>query len=96
MNDIEKKLANFQPASQDRLAEEILAQLRPRISRLPYLYSGFAGSLVGAAAMFLVMCTLAKPPVVVVQEVVREVPVEPTPPTPSPTPVQRGVNPAAN
>jgi len=99
MNDIEKKLSALNPTSQDDLANQILRTLDNRKAKpacLPYLYSGFAGSLVGAAAMFLVMCTLAKPPVVVVQEIVREVSVEPTPPLPTPPPVQRGVNPAAN
>ncbi|MCL2304117.1 MAG: hypothetical protein FWC43_02095 [Planctomycetaceae bacterium] len=84
--DLETRLAALQPAAQDRLAAEILAQLKPRISWMPYLSSGIVGALVGAAAMFLVMCTLAKPQVVVVQEV----PVELRPSSP------REASPAAN
>ena len=81
MNEIEKKLAALQPASQEELAAKILARIGPsvpRISRLPLLYSGLAGALIGATAMFLLMCTLSQPQSAV-QVVVEEVPVETTP-----------------
>jgi len=75
MNNIEKQLTALHPASQEKLATKILAQLEPKHPHLPLMYSGIAGSLVGAAAMFLLMCTLSKPQIIV-QEIIREVPVE--------------------
>jgi len=90
---IEKQLTALQPASQEKLAAKILGQIAPRISYKPLWYSGLAGALVGAAAMFLLMCTLSKPQVVV-KEIFHEIPVEIVPQAEpvKPTPIQERVS----
>ena len=79
---IEAQLAALKPQPQEELALEILLALhlqRQKRPVWPVFASGAIGILLGAAAMFFLMCTLCQPPVktVVVYQTLPEEPEEP-------------------
>ncbi len=84
-HDIESRLNALKPHPHDELAGRILYEIdrpEPRPTRLPYLYGGIVGALLGAAAMYLLMCTFSQPRIIVreiVPEVVDELPTESRP-----------------